>query len=257
MRRCVENSQPRFSRGFSQGVLTIFLMFLLAVGGVAWVYIGMITQEHWPIRWLELEGAFDRVSAEQLRASLVPVANGSFFTVDLAAVKSAAFKQSWVSTVTVQKAWPDTVRVQVAEYVPLAHWIDGQLISAEGRQFQVPGADEIQGLPWLSGPDTQLESVFGTWKEFNNELMPTGLEIEQIRLDPRGAWFLELNNGTQVHIGREQATSRLQTLVKSWPGLMQGQDLAPLSIDLRYTNGFAVRWPDIPARLAGAYGKEN
>lgn len=257
MRRREINSQPRYSRGFSLGIMTVFLMFLLAVGGIAWVYVGMITQEHWPIRWLEIDGAFDRVSAEQLRAGLVPASNGSFFTVDLPAVKAAAFRQAWVSTVTVQKVWPDTVRVQVTEFVPLAHWIDGQLISTSGQQFKVPGADEIQGLPWLFGSETQLESVFRTWKEFNNELMPTGLEIEHIRLDPRGAWFLELNNGTQVHIGREWAMTRLQTLVKSWPGLMQGKDLAPLAIDLRYTNGFAVRWPDIPTTLAGAYGKEN
>lgn len=257
MKRLAEHAQPRYGRGFNQGIFTVLLMFMLAMGGMAWVYAGMITQEHWPIRWLELDGAFDRVSAEQLRASIVPVASGSFFTVDLTAVKNAAFRQAWVSSVTVQKAWPDTVRVQVREYVPMAHWIDGQLISTTGQQFEVPGADEIQGLPWLSGPATQLEHVFSTWKEFNTELMPTGLEIERIRLDPRGAWLLELNNGTQVHIGREQARSRLQTLVKSWPGLMQGKDLPPLGIDLRYTNGFAVRWPDIPARLAGTYGKES
>jgi len=249
--------QRYYASGFAHSLLTVFLLFGLAAGGVAWVYLGMITQEHWPIRWLELDGTFERVSAEQLRASLVPVATGSFFTVDLAVVKAAAFRQAWVSDVTVQKSWPDTVRVTVHEFEPVAHWIDGQLISGTGQPFKVPGADEIQGLPWLIGPDTQLESVFASWKDFNNELAIAGLEIEQIRLDPRGSWFLQLNTGTEVHMGREHAMPRLQMLVNSWPGLMQGRDLAPVTLDFRYTNGFAVRWPEIPARFAGTYGKEN
>ena len=109
----------------------------------------------------------------------------------------------------------------------------------------------------MSGPDSQLDVVFKTWQQFNSELIPAGLEIELINLDPRGAWFLELTNGTEVQIGRENALARLRRLVKSWPGLMQGKDLAPLGVDLRYTNGFAVRWPKPPARFAGNHGKEN
>ena len=247
----------RYCRGFSEGMLATILMCLLAAGGVSWVYMGMVTQEQWPVRWLEIDGAFERVSAEQLRASLSPVTTGSFFTVDLGEIKNAAFRQPWVADATVQKNWPDTVKVRIREFTPVAHWTDGKLISASGKAFRVPSAAEIQGLPWLSGPGAQLVEVFETWKQFNNELLPTGLEIELIRLDPRGAWFLELGNGTEVHIGREDALPRLQRLVRSWAGLMNGKDMTPLVVDLRYTNGFAVRWPKVPARFAGTYGKEN
>ncbi len=257
MNRRITIHSPRHCRGFSFGLINMLFICLLAAGGMIWVYMGMITQQQWPIRWLEIEGAFDRVSAEQMRASLAPVAVGSFFTVDLEAVKAAAHRQAWVSDVTLQKTWPDTVKVSVREFAPVAHWINGQLVSQSGEPFLVPGADGIQGLPWLSGPEGQLDDVFETWQQFNRELIPAGLEIEVIRLDPRGAWFLELTIGTEVQIGREDALSRLRRLVKSWPNLMQGKDLAPIGVDLRYTNGFAVRWPKPPARLAGNYGQEN
>ena len=198
------------------------LLFLLAIGGVTWVCMGMITKEQWPVRWLEINGAFERVSAEQVRASLVPLAVGSFFTVDLESIRSAAYRQPWVAEVTVQKTWPDTVKVQVTEFTPVAHWTGGTLISNSGQSFQVPGAAEIQGLPWLEGPEPQLDVVFETWQQFNNELLPLGLEIELIRLDPRGAWFLEMTNNTEVQIGREDALLRLQRLVKSWTGSALG-----------------------------------
>lgn len=244
-------------QGHAQGMIVTALMCLLAAAGVAWVYMGMVTQEQWPVRWLEIDGAFERVSAEQIRAGVTPATAGSFFTVNLGAIQSAAYRQPWVAEATVQKNWPDTVKVSIREFTPVAHWTGDRLIATDGRSFAVPSAAEIQGLPWLSGPEGQLDVVFETWKQFNNELMPAGLEIEVIRLDPRGAWFLELVNGTEVQIGREDAQIRLRRLVRSWPGLVKGRELAPMAVDLRYSNGFAVRWPKVPARFAGTYGKEN
>jgi cell division protein FtsQ len=228
----------RLNRGFGQGLTATAFITLLAAAGVSWVYMGMVTQEQWPVR-------------------LAPESAGSFFTVDLDRIRAAAYRQPWVADATVQKNWPDTIKVHVREYMPVAHWTGNRLISTEGRAFEVPAASSIQGLPWLEGPEELLETVFTTWQQFNQELMPVGLEIEHIRLDARGAWFLELGNGTEVQIGREDALPRLQRLVKSWAGLMRGQDMSPLLVDLRYTNGFAVRWPDTPARIAGNYGQEN
>lgn len=244
-------------RGFGQGLLMTLAFFLVAAGSVAWVGLGMVTQEQWPVKWIEVDGVFERVSAEQLRASLVPVSAGSFFTVDLDAIREAAYRLPWVEAVQVQKTWPDTIKVHVREFTPVAHWTGDRLISNSGHSFEVSGAAEIQGLPHLEGPDDQLDQVFRNWIEINNELVSTGLEIERIKLDPRGSWFLELNNGTEVHLGRERARARLTMLIKSWPGLMRDRDLPPMVVDLRYTNGFAVRWPQPPARFAGTHGKEN
>ncbi len=257
MNRELNIHRRRTGRGYSQSLFATLLICLLAIGGITWVSMGILTQEQWPVRWIEIDGAFERVSAEQIRASLVPVSAGSFFTVDLEEIRQAAYRHAWVESVTVNKTWPDTIKVRIREFVPVAHWTGDYLISSSGASFEVAGSFGIQGLPRLSGPDEQLDLVFSNWQKFNNELAPTGLEIEQIRLDARGSWFLELSNGTEVQIGREKASSRLQRLVRSWAGLMNGRHMAPLGVDLRYTNGFAVRWPVPPARFAGTYGQKN
>ena len=230
-------------QGYLANLLAALTLLALAIVGIAWVYLGMITRDQWPIRWLEVDGRFERVSAEHLRASLAPLVAGSYFTVDLQEVRAAAYRQPWVSDAVVQKHWPDTVTVRVREFEPVAHWTDGRLISRDGRAFSVPGADEIQGLPWLDSPEHSLDQAVAAWRDFNTILQPMGLEIERLRLDPRGAWYLALSNGTRVDIGRGDAESRLQRLVHSWPSLLRGRDHAPAGVDLRYTNGFAVRWP--------------
>ncbi|MFB3078641.1 MAG: cell division protein FtsQ/DivIB, partial [Lysobacterales bacterium] len=158
-------------------------------------------------------------------------------------LRDAADRNSWVSTVQVLKRWPDTVVVNVEEFVPFAHWNRGQLISSRSEAFSVPDADGIQGLPWLSGPQDQLGQVLKNWIKFNDELVSAGLEIQQMTLDQRGSWSMVLNNGTRVHLGRNAAWKRLQRLMSGWDALLQGQMAPPRDVDLRYSNGFAVLWP--------------
>jgi cell division protein FtsQ len=231
--------------------LTMLVLFLMAVASFAWVSMGIVARDRWPIRWLEINGNFQRVSAEQLRAGLTPLISSSFFTIDLQDLSAAAGRISWVSEVHAQKRWPDTVVVNVDEYKPFAHWNRGELISSRGEAFSVPEADGIQGLPWLRGPGDQLGQVLDHWTKFNDELAPAGLEIQQMTLDRRGAWSMVLNNGTTVHLGREAAYQRLQRLMGSWDALLEDQGVPPRDVDLRYTNGFAVNWPQESGKRAG------
>jgi len=245
------------SRGFSVGVTLVLLLFVLAAGGVAWVYNGMIAQERWPIRWLEIDGQFERVSAEQVRAKLAPLVSGSFFTVNTKVIRETASDMPWVASVSVQKAWPDTVQVRIHEHAPVAHWTADYLLDANGQPFSVPGAKEIQGLPWLESTPAQLELVFENWKKFDDRLSRIGQQIERLTLDPRGSWPARLSGGTEVRFGKGDVFDNLDTLVSTWSGLMQGQPLPPVSIDLRYTNGFAVLWSKNIEEIAGEYGKKG
>ena len=240
------------NRGFTSGVLAVITLFLLSVGGIAWVSMGIVANDRWPIRWLEVNGGFQRVSAEQLRASITPLIDESFFTINLQALRGAATRISWVSSVRIQKKWPDTVIVAIEEFVPIAHWNRGQLISSNGDAFSVPEADEIQGLPWLQGPQERLDEVLQYWSEFTDLLAPIGLEISALNLDKRGAWAMQLSNGTHVSLGRDATRERLERLLASWDALMLEQPAPPQDVDLRYTNGFAVLWPQHLETATGA-----
>lgn len=224
------------------GFVMIILLLLLALGVSAWVSLGITTRDRWPIRWLEVQGRFDRVSAEQLRASLIPLTKSSFFTLNLDALKAGAARIPWVSNVRVQKHWPDTVVVTVEEFRPVAHWNTDRLVSEHGEIFAVPEAGDLQGLPWLEGEDQRFEEVLQHWSEYNSALAMHGLEISRLKQDKRGSWEMTLNNATQIQIGRDATQARLSRLLESWPVLLIGRDAPPLSVDLRYTNGIAVNW---------------
>jgi len=245
------------NQGFSAGAVLTLVLFGLAAAGVAWVYNGMIAQERWPIRWLEVDGSFERVSAEQVRARLAPLVNGSFFTVNTRAIREMAGAMPWVASVSVQKTWPDTVQVTIQEHTPVVHWVDDYLLDANGQPFTVPSAKDIQGLPWLESPLGQLELVFENWKKFDDKLGVIGQQVERLALDARGSWSARLSSGTEVKFGKGDIFKNLDVLVSTWAGLMQGQAMPPVSVDLRYTNGFAVLWPQNIDVIAGEYGEES
>ena len=242
----------RNAGGYASGLLVLMALFLASAAGITWVGMGIVAPDRWPIRWLEVNGEFQRVSAEQLRGSLAPEMDSSFFTVDIHGLEQAAKRISWVSNVNVQKVWPDTVTVTVQEFVPVAHWNQGQLVSREGVTFEVPEADELQGLPWLTGPEARLEDVLSTWVAIDESLVSLGLAVSDLSLDSRGSWSLQLNNGTQVYLGRNSMEERLERLLSSWDALTEEQEVPPQGIDLRYTNGFAVAWPGNTEETTGS-----
>jgi cell division protein FtsQ len=112
-------------------------------------------------------------------------------------------------------------------------------------------------LPWLESPQGQLEVVFENWKKFDDQLQTIGQRVERLTLDPRGSWAAQLSGGTEVRFGKGDVFKNLDMLVSTWSGLMQGQTLPPVSVDLRYTNGFAVLWSQNIDAIAGTYGEKT
>ncbi len=79
---------------------------------------------------------------------------------------------------------------------------------------------------------------------------PVGLKLEKLAQDERRAWWLTFDNGLEVYVGRERFEERLRRLAQVYPKVLAAQADRIAVVDLRYVNGFAVRWkagPPVPA----------
>lgn len=234
---------PAMQKGeLRPGLIGVILVIALTALVVTWLTSGMLGADKWPIKWLDVSGPLQRVSTNQVQAALEPEIAGGFFTVDLDRVREITEDIPWVSSAQARTLWPDTIEVRVLEYMAVAHWGKSELISQQGTAFKVPAADQIQGLPYLTGPDEQLGDVVKFWQQANKRLVEISLEVDDLRLHERGSWELRLTNQTRVMLGREDVLTRLQRLVANWNVLTGDGIRIPQSIDLRYTNGFAVQW---------------
>ncbi|MDE2309181.1 MAG: cell division protein FtsQ/DivIB [Xanthomonadaceae bacterium] len=220
--------------------LAIALVMLPIVG----VLRGWFAADRWPVTRLTVQAEFKHVSAAQIRAAVMPRLGKGFFALDLVAVQQAVAALPWVRSVEASKRWPDTLLLRVHELHPFARWNDRQLISRQGVVFDVPGGYSDGTLPHLQGPDARLAEVVGFYAQVRKAFAATHLQITGVVLTERGSWSVATAGGAQIVIGdRAQASQRLQRFLAVYPQLMAGHDDAFSYADLRYTNGFAVRWP--------------
>jgi cell division protein FtsQ len=234
-------------------VLRIFV-WLLALSLVALPVVavlnGWVAAERWPLAKLRVHGEFKRVPAEKLQQVILPYAQAGFFAVKLQDAQDAIEQLPWVESAQVRKQWPDVLEITLVEHKPFAHWGKDRLLSEQGRLFATPKQLEDVALPHLDGPDAQTTEVVALYNESRALFAPTGLDVTRVSMDARGSWSLQLSNGTEVVVGRDDARTRLQRFVRVLPQLANAQ--APIErADLRYTNGFTLSWGSpVPAAPA-------
>ena len=227
-------------------ILAWTLALLLVTLPVVAVVNGWIGAGHWPLRTLRIEGRLQRVDAQRLRATVLPYAAKGFFAVRLADAQAAVAQLPWVERAEVRKRWPDVLEVSIVEHRPFAQWGNDRLLSEHGRLFPVQGARMPKGLPMLDGPDTRVADVVALYNESRALFAPGGVDVRALTLDPRGSWSLVLSNGTDVIVGSSEARLRLARFARLMPQLLSQKQLPLVRADLRYTNGFALSWGDVP-----------
>lgn len=228
--------------------LAIALIALPVVG----LLRGWFAADRWPVTQLTVQAEFKHVTAAEIRAAVLPRLGKGFFALDLDAVQKAVAALPWVESVEARKRWPDTLQLRIYERQPFARWNDKQLISRQGRVFDAPGAEQLTALPGLSGPDARLAEVVSFYADVSKAFAGTHLRINGVALTERGSWSVTTGSGARIVIGdREQAGRRLHRFLDVYPQLIAGHADGFVYADLRYTNGFAVRWPDAAGATAG------
>lgn len=221
----------------------------LAVVGVACAGVAWALDQ--PIETIAVEGRFQRVSPGDVeRAVKERVIGAGLVSVDLEAVQRSLRAIPWVDSATVQRAWPRGLRVYVKEQVAAARWGANGLLNTRGELFVSEARHIPPELPKLSGPKGAERQVAERYLAAQGRLVEAGMRLSALRLDARGAWEMDLDNGVAVRLGRRDVDARFERFIATAVRLV-GQRATDISyVDMRYTNGFAIGWRAGGARLA-------
>ncbi len=220
------------------GLLLLGLLGVATLQGMRW----FSDPYRFPLGVVEVKGDFRYLQKEQLQAAVAPHATGGFFTVDVVAIRAAAEALPWVYKASVQRIWPETVRVQIEEQQPVAHWHGQGFLNRYGEAFFPEQEQHDTELPWLDGPDGQERKVLERYRQVSATLSPLGLQVERLQVDGRRAWELQLAGDIALKLGRMQPWLRLQRFVRAWPSVFAARLADLRTVDLRYSNGFSVVW---------------
>ena len=201
------------------------------------------------LRSIRVEGEVLQVTRGAIVDALQGRVSGTFFTVDVDAIRSMFQAIPWVRRAEVRRLWPDRLEVRIEEHQPLARWgqeSDGQLVNSHGEVFSGRVARE---LPVLAGPAGSEQEVTRRYALFRDLLAPVSLEPRTVTLSQRQSWQIRLSNGLTVQLGRDSdrdpLQARLARFVELYPATLGRHARRFDYVDLRYPNGFALRVPEI------------
>jgi len=206
--------------------------------------------------------------------------DGGFFSLDIEKLRQKIETLAWVDTVSVRKKWPSTLQLDIKEKQVAASWITSDnekrtiyklkkfswdkksLLSDKGIVFK-SNLSEIQyqkynKLVVYSSPGDL--SVYGLKKchQISNLIKKANLKLKNCFQDQRRSWFIEMENGFEVFLGRinnnlvnrkkDKIIQRVDTFLLAYKKILKKYEKNIKRIDMRYTNGFAVKWKSTEAQ---------
>lgn len=207
-----------------------------------------VSLERWKSGWLmpldtvRFDGELGRLQESELRQAVAGALGGGFLGIDVAGIRRSVEALAWVDTAAVRRVWPDALQITISEQKPIAQWGETALMNANAHVFRprtIP-----KDLIRLDGPPGSAQRVLKRYRRLQEMLSEQGLEASGLALDERRAWTLTLTNGGVIQLGREAIEARLTRMLAAWPQVSKAQTRALAVADLRYPNGFALRWQD-------------
>jgi len=223
--------------------LAIGLLAILAIWG-GYKAIGPLTELFQrPIKSVTVEGEFHFITQERATQLIMQEIDEDFLQIDLSKIKSVLLEDPWVEKVTLTRRWPDTLVVKIAEQKPIARWGEG-FLNQRGDIVRVKEMKGLNHLPWLQGDEMYAAEILQQYQDLSLLLRPKGLEILALRCDSKKSWRLTLKNDVEIAIGRDQVMEKMRRFVTVYEAQLQQVWQDVKSIDVRYSNGVAVRWSE-------------
>ena len=233
-RRAENRAVVNFLLSGAAGVMVLAL--------VVWSILEIQDADTLPIHNVEVRSEFNKVTEKQIQAVIARNELNGFFSTDVDAITNEMREIPWLESITIRRVWPDTLQLTVTERKAIAYWNDSALLAVDGTIFSPEVESYPQDLPKLTGPEGTQANLLKSYISMAASLQTLNLQINELIMDDRRAWKVELDNGVVLNMGRQQTNERLQRFVEIYKDLAIASKEKAAVIDLRYTNGFAIRW---------------
>jgi cell division protein FtsQ len=252
----VETAAQGMLRRHPAGTAVVLLVLIVSAIGVH----HLMDPHTLPIRHVVVQGEFRHLSLEGLQQRAARVVSGGFFNVNVETIRNVLLQEPWIREVAVKRVWPDRINVLIREQQAIARWNDTGLLNAEGNLFTPDPSTFPDHIPQFRGPSDSYPQMMGFYNRLSG-ILPEQLRIAGITLSERRAWQVQFVDGPLVRLGRMDIVQRLQRFARLVPTRLHYLLQNMQSVDMRYTNGFAVQWktdykPNLqPGRES--YGKKS
>lgn len=172
----------------------------------------------------------------------LPSLSRSMLSMDINELQKIALEEPWVNSASLKRTWPSAIGIAVTEQVPVAKWGNKGLLNHQGDIFWPENDLALEHLPKLNGPSTDTARVMEQYHTLSQFFKGSNTLMTGLTLQARGAWVFLLDNNIEVELGREKILTRLRRFLELYKGHLYQQAAKIERVDVRYTNGVAVKW---------------
>ncbi|MCC5859180.1 MAG: cell division protein FtsQ/DivIB [Ectothiorhodospiraceae bacterium] len=227
-------------------VAGVGLLVVMALGGAAYGIHYLRAPETFPLQSVHFDTRLEHVRERELREALAPHLGVGFWGLDVERIRGSLQDLPWVDRASVRRVWPGMLRISIQEQDAVATWNGESLMNPRGELFTAAPETWPGGLPELAGPPGREREVSDRYRSLDRAFGGMGKAVLAVTMDARESWKVTLDGGVRVQLGRHEIEERVQRFVRAWPALTTEQEAQLAAADLRYPNGFAVRWENRP-----------
>lgn len=245
--QCTRNKvikKTTFKQGLSRLVKPFLwtLLLITSLGTVLSAHQWIQNPENLTIKSVELIGNFTILDKQQLAPLIEHYTQTNLYLLDDKNLEQALEDNPWVRSAALTHVWPDKLIVKVYEQKVVAHWGETQILADNGEIIEASIAQQKVDLPLLYSPNGKGRNMATGFIQIREMMKGFPVKLVEFKEDTRGSWRIKLENGMTLKIGREHQAKRMRRFMVAYQQSLN-QVLDNISVvDLRYTNGFAVKW---------------
>ena len=217
-------------------------MLTVLAGAVLWIGIWINNPENLSIQRVDWQSEFQYLEKSELQAVVEPYVSTNLYLLDEVGLEQALEAYPWIRAVSLRKAWPDQLFLNVEEQMPIAFWGENHLMNQFGEIFPAELDEKIGEFPMMYSPKNNGREMAERYVELAKSLQGLGVRIVELTENDNGSWKMKLNDGQDVIIGRKEHEKRIKRFRVGYMQELRSKFDEIRTIDLRYTNGFAIEW---------------
>lgn len=219
--------------------------FSLWAGGLAIFTVGSVVLYRYidrPLTRIFVDSPYQRVTQSEIETLVGDLSSGGFISLDLVRLRERLEAHAWIASASVRRQWPDRLRLNIVEEVPIARWRDSGFLNRSGAALNATDNQILGDLPLLVGPEGNSRQVMSEYRDVSELMFSQGLKVVIFSVDEHGARSLKLNSGHEVVLGRGDVVTKVQRFLSIWQVELVSRQEKIQGIDARYDNGVAVSW---------------
>ena len=194
------------------------------------------------IKTIEIQSVLNHVGKSDVRTIAENYMHDGFFTVDLGSFENQLNDIPWVYRANIKREWPSKLVIQITEQEPYFRWGDDHLVNKYGEVFYAKKAQQYASLPLLIGIEGRERHLIDLYYKYSARFKQVGTDIMKLKEDARYEKEITLVDGISINVGREHVDKQIERCLYSFAMFTKAEREAIASIDLRHSNGFAIRW---------------